>query len=205
MKRILYFAILLLALGLAGCSTSAPPKKAAPKEPPKPVGGQSAVFHMFQSARQWAGDVQILRVESILLDEVKPEPGKHGAWRGVFVSPSKRQMKAYTYSVVDTQVVKQGVFTSPEQSYTESPAAKPFYIHAVKTDTPQALEAATTDKEVKAMADKNADGAVSYLLECTAQTQYAPAWRVIFGVSISQSYGSAFVAADSGKFLRRQR
>lgn len=205
MKRILLSGMFVLALLLSGCSQGTPAKKAVVKEAPKPVGGQSAVFYMFQSARQWAQDVQILRVESILLDEIKPEPGKHGAWRAVFVSPSRKQMKAYTYSVEDTQVVKKGVFTSPEQSYTESPAAKTFYIQAVKTDTPAALEAAVMDKDVKAMAQKNADGPVNYILECTAQTQYAPAWRVILGVSISQSYGSAFIASDSGKFLRRLR
>ena len=206
MNRILFFTLMAATLILGSCSSSTPPaKKAAPKEPAKPIGGQSATFFMFQSARQWAGDVQLLSVENVNIDEVKPEPGLCGAWRATFVSPERRQMRTYTYSVEESSTVHKGVFAQTEQPYAVKTTIKPFLIQALKTDTPAALEAALGDKELKVMAQKNPDTPVQYMLECTTQTRFEPAWRVIWGPSVSQSIGSGFIGAESGKFIRRQR
>ena len=207
MKRILFTAILLAAIGLTGCSSSSPTaaKKAAPKEPAKPVGGQTAGFYMFQVARQWAQDVQLLSLENFNLDEVKPQPGLYGGWRATFVSPSKRMSKTFSYSVQESGTIKQGVSPGSEQAYVAKTNVKPFYIQALKTDTPDALKTSLEDKDVKALAAKNPDEPIQFLLECTSQTNFEPAWRVIWGASVSQSIGSAYVAADSGKFIKRQR
>jgi len=67
-------------LFIPGCSEAPPPaeKKAAP--PPEPVKGRTALYQMFNSARAWSPDVQVLSLKSIDLPEVKRERGKAAAW-----------------------------------------------------------------------------------------------------------------------------
>jgi hypothetical protein len=114
-------------------------------------------------------------------------------------------MKTFAYSVIDSQGLRSGVSNEPEQAFVKRAQQTPFYIQAVNTDTPAALEAALTDTQIKEMADKNPDSPLYFQLEATSQSQMAPAWRVVWGPSIAQSTGSAYVLADSGKFLKRLR
>jgi hypothetical protein len=144
-------------------------------------------------------------MESIDLDSLRGKEGKFPAWRASFVSPSRNRIKTYAYSVTDAQGLRSGVSNEPDQPYIKRAQQTPFYIQAIKTDSPDALKAALTDKQIKEMADKNPDSPLYFLLEATAQSQLAPAWRVVWGPSIAQSTGSAFVLAESGKFLKRLR
>ena len=83
------FSISLLTLLLTGCSDSAAPAKKAAKKIPEPVTGQSAIFQIYQIARTWAPDAQLLRLENGDIPEAKPQPGKYGLWRATFVSNYK--------------------------------------------------------------------------------------------------------------------
>jgi hypothetical protein len=198
----------LLALALVGCSTaptSAPAeKKVEPKAAAAPVTGQSAIFSMYQVARQWSGDSQLLKIENIPLADVKPEAGKYGAWRGSFVSIAKGRVRSYTYSVVEVDAsLHKGVFAGEELPYIKNPQVFPFFIQDVKTDTPAALETAT--KESAEFLKKSApDTPVQYALEHTALTP-KPAWRVIWGASVSQSNYSVYIDATTGKFIKKTR
>lgn len=206
MKRRYFAATAVAATLLAGCSSSTTSsKKAAPKEPPKPVSGQSAAYLMFQAARQWAPDVLLLNVESLELETVKSQPGLYGAWRATFVSPSKRMSKTYMYGVDEVLPIRKGVASANETSYAQRLGVRTFNIQGLKTDSPAALEEALKDKEVKAMADKHPDSPITFQLECTQATQYQVAWRVIWGSSVSQSVGSAYISSETGKFIKRQR
>jgi len=207
MKRTLFSVMLTAGLLLAGCSSSptTAKKSKAPPPPPELVGGQSAAYMMFQAARQWAPDVQVFTLESIDFDSLRGKDGKFPAWRASFVSPSRGRIKTFAYSVIDAQGIRSGVSNEPDQPFVKRAQQTPFYIQAIKTDSPAALEAALSDKQIKDMADKNPDSPLYFLLEATAQSQLAPAWRVAWGPSLAQSTGSAFVLADSGKFLKRLR
>lgn len=207
MKRTLFSAILAAGLVLSGCSSTAPSAKKAKEPPPPPelVGGQSAAYMMFQSARQWSQDVQMFSMESIDFDSMRGKDGKFAAWRASFVSPSRGRIKTFMYSVIDAQGIRSGVSNEPDQPFMARPQQTPFYIQAIRTDSPDALKAALTDKQIREMADKNPDSPLYFQIEATAQSQMAPAWRVVWGPSIAQSAGSAFVLADSGKFLKRLR
>lgn len=207
MKRTLFSVILAAGLVLGGCTTTTPAakkQKEAPA-PPELVGGQSAIYKMFQAARQWSPDVQIYMMESIDLDALRGKGGLFPAWRASFVSPSKGRIKTFAFSVIDSQGLRSGVSNEPDQPFVKRAQQTPFYIQAVNTDTPAALEAALTDKQIKEMADKNPDSPLYFQLEATSQSQLAPAWRVVWGPSIALSTGSAYVLADSGKFLKRLR
>ena len=67
-------AIAFLAI-LTACSDT-PTATVAKKEPEKvePVTGQSAIFKMYQMARSWAPDAQVMKMQNMRLSEVKDGP-----------------------------------------------------------------------------------------------------------------------------------
>lgn len=215
MKRILLsrtiLSLSLLApvlLITAGCSTEqAPAKKAAAKKPAEPVSGQSAIFQMYQVARTWAPDAQLLKLENGNMAEVAPQPGKYGLWRAVFISDSKKVKRDWQYAAADGDggIIK-GVRAGAESGYIRNPQVHPFAIQEVKIDTTAALETAMAeaekDKDMKKVLAENKDLPVQFLLEWTG-TSPKPTWRVIFGASVSTSKFSIIVDAGTGKFVKK--
>src|SRR5215510_11907797 len=104
MRKFLFPAAAAMVLILTGCSGSEAPKTEAKKEaekPPEPVTGQSALFRMYQMARTWGPDAQVLKLMSQILGEVPNVPrGKAAAWEATFVSAAKNQARSYTYSII---------------------------------------------------------------------------------------------------------
>jgi len=207
-RRSLLPAAVSLALAFSGCSSEAPKapeKKEEKKAAPAPVTGQSALFSIYQAARQWSGDVKILDIENIPLDSVKTEPGKYGAWRAVLASPGKSQKRVFTYSVIEeSAVLHEGVFAQGAEPYVANPTERSFFIQDVKIDTPAALETAKKQADTKTYEKKNPDTPVQYRLEWTGQT-VQPAWRVIWGRSVSTSGYSVYVSAVDGAYLKEAR
>lgn len=201
MNRILYSGIAVFALMLGGCSsTSTAPAAKKEVKPVEPIGGQSALFYMYQAARQWKSDAQILTVENMNMDAVKPVDGKYGAWRATFVSLTSKSQRVFTYGVQEEGAIRKGTYSGSEAVYAARPRVFPIPIQKVKVDTPAALE--TARKELKPIIDKNPDQPIQYLMEWTYQTPN-PAWRVYVGSSVSASLGSVYVDADTGKFLKK--
>src|ERR1039458_8247523 len=146
MKTFTLFSAAALLILLAGCSTETPaPQKKAEEKPAEPVTGRQALQQMYIAARGWAADIQIVRLTSILLPEVKAEPGKAAAWQALFLSASQNKARSWTYSVVESEgnlhkiarswtysVVEsegnlhKGVFAGFDQSWSSSGEAKPF-------------------------------------------------------------------------------
>src|SRR5215471_20178637 len=87
-----------LALLLNGCSeTTTTEKKKEAEKPLEPATGQSALYKMYQVARSWAPDAQVLKMNSIPLSEVPTvPPGTAAAWEGTFVSAARNQARSYT-------------------------------------------------------------------------------------------------------------
>ncbi len=203
------FSISLLALFLTGCSDSTAPAKKAAKKIPEPVTGQSAIFQMYQLARTWAPDAQLLKLENGDIPEAKPQPGKYGLWRAMFVSNSKKLKRDFVWSASDSDggIIK-GVRAGSESAYIRNVQIHEFAIQEVKTDTPAALETTMKevekDKDMKKVLAETPDLPVQYLLEWTG-TNPKPQWRVIFGPSISQSKFSVFIDAYTGKFEKKSR
>jgi len=198
--------VVLAALFLTACSEAPKPEAKKAKEPEKPaepVSGQSAFFLMYTSARSWMPDAKGLTLTSMAIDQVKPENGKYGAWRAVFVSESRGRARPYTYSVVESPGnVYKGVFAHHEESYTQRGQNKPFLIAALKTDTDAVLE--TAMKKAADYAKKFPDKPVTFLLELTPRFPN-PAWRVIWGESVGTSNFSIYVDASTGEYLQTMR
>ena len=101
---------------------------------------------MYQVARSWAPDCQVLKLDSMRVPDVPDLPGKAGAWEATFVSPARGTCSPYTWSAVDSvdTNLHKGVFQTAEQPYAAHGSGKPFLIAAVKTDSDAALATAKT-------------------------------------------------------------
>lgn len=202
MRKILFGTAPALLLLLAGCSES--PQTATKKEPEKalePATGQSALYKMYQVARSWAPDAQVLKMNSIALSDLPPAPpGAASAWEATFVSPARGQARSYTYSIVDQQpTLHKGVFAGLEQGWSGPHGnTKPFPIIAVKIDTDAAYKTALAHGGTDY--DKKSPGKpISVLIEKVDKFP-DPVWRIIWGESVGTSNFSIYVDASTGDF-----
>ncbi|MBX9599401.1 MAG: hypothetical protein K2X35_00295 [Bryobacteraceae bacterium] len=195
--------LLLLALLLASCSEA--PKKEAVKEPEKPaapVTGRQAFQYLYPAARIWAQDAAPIQGRSIRIGDVPEEPGKAGAWEFTFASTAKGRIKSWTYSVTDAQGnLHKGTFAGQEASFSGTVGqARPFLLAALRHDSDEAYQVAV--KESEAELKKLGERPVLFLLELTTRFPN-PAWRVIWGESLSTSEYSVFVDASTGQMLQK--
>ena len=158
---------------------------------------------MFNMARAWGPDAQVLQLNSIDLPDVKRERGKAAAWQATFVSQQLGRKRSYTYSVVEAEGnLHKGVFAGLEESWSGARVATPFLIAALKTDSDEVYRTALA--KAADYEKKNPDKPISFLLEKTEQFP-DPAWRVIWGESVGTSNFSVFVDASTGKYLQTMR
>ena len=201
MKKPIITAGSALFLLLAACSEA--PKTTAKKEPPpppEPISGQSAVYKMYQVARTWAPDLQVMNMTSLQMPGVKVEPGKAGAWQAMFVSAARGKARSYTFSVVEGEGnLHKGVFAGLEESWAgPRGVTKPFTIQAVKTDTDAAYKTALEHKGAD-YEKKNPGKPVIYILEKNDKFPQ-PSWRVVWGESVGTSNFSVYVDSATGNF-----
>src|SRR3954447_6793086 len=127
------------AVLLTACGSE--PVAKAPDKPAEPISGLRALYQAYGMARTWAPDAKVLHVSSINVDQVKPQPGKVGAWQAVFASEANSQKRAYTVSVFDVSVtLRKGTFPDAPSQWSDDKRAMP--IAAVHIDTDKALETA---------------------------------------------------------------
>jgi hypothetical protein len=197
-----FLTIIAAGLLLAGCSEQPAPPAAAKKEEakPEPATGQSALFKMYQVARNWAPDAAVLKMDSVRMDGVPDQPGKSAGWEAVFTSEQKASSHAFTWYAVDQEPnIHKGVFAGSEENYSGAHGeTTSFLIADVKIDTDAAL--ATAKAKEEAFEKKNPGQPVIYLLEKSSKWAH-PAWRVIWGETVSTSGFSVFVDASAGTFL----
>jgi hypothetical protein len=191
-------ALLLL---LTACSEA--PKtaeKKAPPPPPEAITGQSALYKMYQVARTWAPDLEVLKMISMQLPGVKAEPGKAAAWEAVFVSAARAKSRSYTYAVIEGEGnLHKGVFAGLEESWAgPRGVSKPFNIQAVKKDTDDAYKVALEHKGAE-YDKKNPGKPITFLLEKNNKFT-DPSWRVIWGESVGASNFSVYVDTATGDF-----
>jgi hypothetical protein len=205
-QKITCAVVSVFFLFLAACSSEAP-KSASEKEkakPAEPVTGRFAFNQMYITARAWSPDLQVLKLASIPISEVKSKDGKAGAWQATFVSERLGRARSYTYSVVEsTGNLHQGVFAGSEEAYSGPRGqARPFLPAAIKVDSDAAYE--TAAKKATDYAKKFPDLPITFLLESTKRFP-DPAWRVIWGESVGTSNFSVYVDASTGAYLETMR
>lgn len=199
------WSIGLLGLAfLSGCS-SEPEKSKAPEkkaEAPKPETtfetGRSAFQRMYVSARTWAPDVQLVRLESQPTKE-DPKDGRSAAWSAVFVSASKQNVRNYSWSGLATEGEK-GVQPGSMDYYSASNAStRPFDLSFLKVDSTKAFEVADK-KGGAALLKKDPNQPIKYMLFFDPAKQRL-LWRVIYGNSANDAKLKVLVNATNGDFV----
>jgi len=200
MKTLLLSIAATWLLLVSGCSEAPPKAEKKDTAPPQPVKGRFALYQMLNAGRGWAPDIQVLRLRSIDMREVKGERGKAAAWEAYFVSAALGRARMYTYSVIEAEGnLHKGVFAGLEENWSgpRGPLT-PFLIAAVKTDSDEVYQ--TAFKKAADYEKKNPDKPISFLLEKTDRFPN-PAWRVIWGESVQTSNFSVLVDASTGAYL----
>jgi hypothetical protein len=200
-------AVAAAALALTACSsapqpaaTPAPAVTTAPPKPAGPVSGKTAFYEMYKPARTWATDLVALSLSSGELPGFKNEDGKAALWTAVFVSPSLRQARHFTYAVANAGAIEKGVTAGvPEAWSGATKAAMPFQNSDFTVDS---------DAAYKTAADKAADWMKEHAdKKCTLQLGSAarfpaPVWLVMWGDSKSGGYAQ-YVNAATGDLVTK--
>jgi hypothetical protein len=205
-KVLLAATAIVATLGLSACSEA--PKTTAkvetdakkqPAKPPEAVTAQRAFYEMYKPARAWATDLLALSVVSGEVPGIKNEGGKAGMWTAVFVSPSRKEARKFTYAVVDSgEDIQQGVSVSSALPWGGATAAsKPFSNSEFAVDS---------DAAYKVAVEKAADWLKKHPNEkCTfrlgnASRFAAPVWYLMWGTN-KNGY-AALVNATTGLILK---
>ena len=197
-----YFLAAAAAALLAGCSEEPKTAQKAPEAPPAPISGRQAFQYVYGSARLWAPDAQPLAIRSLNVAGVKSEKGKAGGWEAVFVSESMAMGRTYTWSAVETEGLHKGVFARPRQAWHPGGPESPFSAAEIKTDTPEALETATK-ASAEYLEKPGQRPPVNFLLDVSGRFP-GPAWRVMWGNTISSAEYVATIDAATGKLLAKE-
>ncbi len=197
--KTLRIALAIVTMAMAGCGTG-PGDTKKTEAPPEPVTGLHALYQMFNFSHQWAPDAQVYEFTSIHLPDIKPQPGKAGAWQVTFVSPSLQQSQTYTFSVEEASAsLHQGVTAGKAASWSApNRATHPFSIAAAKIDSDEAYKTALV--KGAAFDAKNPGMTITYQLAQTGGYGNA-AWRVMWGESASTSEFSVLVDATTGVYV----
>jgi hypothetical protein len=206
-------AIACLALSaLVACSSSTktgstesqPGAKSVPKQA-EYLTGRTALQKMYISARGWAGDAKLFRLQSQFTPDAPTAEGKAGLWRASLASPSKRTMKMFVWSgLVGADAPEQGITFSAEDSWNPSNAStQVFDLGFLKVDSDQAYEVAQKHGGEKLTA-RDQKQPVIFVLDWDAEKSEL-VWHVIYGNSQDEAKLRIAVNATSGEFLRVEK
>jgi hypothetical protein len=208
-KKLLIAATAVVAVvAMTACSEAPTPteiKKAGveikqePAKPPEPVAAQTAFYEMYKPARAWAPDLLVLSLLGNEVPSMKSVDGKFPMWTAVFVSPSRREARTFTYSVVDDgTAVHKGVDAGGAQAWTGATAkSTPFQTTGFVVDSDAAYKTAYAKAE--AWVAKHPGKKAAFSLGSAARFP-APVWFIIWGDT--KSGYAVYVNATLGTVIK---
>lgn len=202
---------LALGMTLAACSsepaktTEAKTETEAPKKPagpPEPVLAKDAFYEMYTPAHAWAADLLPISLKSGEVQGVKNADGKAGLWTAVFVSPSLRMARTYTYAVADElPTVTKGVKAEGTEPWGGPTAAvNTFQTSDFMIDSDAAYKTAAAKAADWLKEPENATKPVSLSLGAASRFP-SPVWVIVFGSS--KSGFAAVVDASTGSIITK--
>jgi hypothetical protein len=201
-------ALLLLIACSSTTKTGSTGSQSATKASPKQLEyetGRNALQKMYISARGWAGDTMLFRLQSQVTPDAPIVEGRAGLWRASFASPSKRAMKMFVWSgLVRPDAPEPGISFSAEDSWSPNNASThTFDLGFLKVDSDKAYEVAQKHGGEK-LTSKAAGQPVFFVLDWDMQKSEL-VWHVIYGNSQDEARLRVAVNASSGEFLRVEK
>ena len=204
-----FFRALTIAASIlvVGCSSGPEPAAKAPteakKEPAKPaeaVAARSAYFEMYKPARAWASDVLTLTLKSGEVPNIKNEEGKAGVWTAVFVSPSRKEARTFSYAVASNGAdLSKGINISDKLVWGgATPAAKAFVNSEFSIDSDVAYKAAAAD--AAGWLKTHPKATPTFLLGNSSRFP-GPVWYIMWGTS--KDGFAAYVNATTGAVIHK--
>jgi hypothetical protein len=208
LKQTLAVLTLVTILAFAGCSSGekkqseAQPSQEKKAEPTEYLGGREAFQKLYVSARSFAGDVKPYRLQSTYTKDAPAQEGKAALWRAEFASPSKRAIKAYSWSGLSgPDAPDRGVSHGTEDTYNPSnTSTQVFDIAFLKIDSSKAFDEAQKHGGEK-LTKKDPKQPVFYVLDWSSKTNQLT-WHVIYGSDRNDAKLTVAVDATTGAFQR---
>jgi hypothetical protein len=206
-KRVLLTATAMVAT-LAFSACSEPPKPAAnaetaaPKEPAKPpeaISALPAFYKLYKPAREWAADLLVLSATSGEVPNIKNGDGKAGLWTVVFVSPSRKEARSFTWAEADSgaNIVK-GLNVSNALPWNgATPDSKTFAATELVVDSEAAYKTAL--EKAADWLKTHPNEKVTFRLGNSSKYP-APVWYIMWG-STTNGY-AALVNATTGTLVK---
>jgi hypothetical protein len=204
-KVLLTATAIVAALVLSACSeapkTTATVETEVKKEPakaPEAVTAHRAFYEMYKPARTWATDLLALSVISGEVPNIKNEGGKAGLWTAVFVSPSRREARSFTYAAVESGDIPKGVNVGPVLPWGgATKTSKPFSSSEFVVDSDDAYK--TASGKAEGWLKKHPNQKATFRLG-NASRFAAPVWYVMWGTT-KNGY-AALVNATTGAVIK---
>ena len=207
-KLVLAVAGVAAVVAMTACSEAPTPTqiqkaqvetKQEPAKPPEPVAAQTAFYEMYKPARTWAPDLLALSLTSNEVPSMKSEDGKFPMWTAVFVSPSRREARTFTYSVVDDgATIHKGVNVGGAEPWSgATPKSAPFQTTGFVVDSDAAYKTAYAKAE--AWVKKHPGKKAAFSLGSAARFP-APVWFIIWGDT--KSGYAVYVNATLGTVIK---
>jgi hypothetical protein len=205
-KILLTATAMVAALVLSACSEAPKPTtqvateaKKEPEKAPEAVTAQRAYYELYKPARAWAADLLALSVVSGEVPNIKNEGGKAGLWTAIFVSPSRKEARSFTYAVTNSGgEFRKGVNVSNTLLWTgATKTSKPFSNHEFAVDSDDAYKAAF--EKAAGWLKKHPNQKATFRLG-NASRFPAPVWYIMWGTT-KNGY-AALVNATTGAIVK---
>lgn len=198
--------VLVAFLQLAACSEGSKPSTQTKSEtetkqtagPSEPVTAKTAFWDMHKLAHSWTPDILLLGLASKSVPGVKNDQGKAAMWTATFASPSRRQARIFTYSIVEhLPDIRKGVDVARPIAWAgPTREALPFQTSEFVVDSDAAYQTALgmAGSWVKRHPDKEVALTLGH-----ASRFPAPVWYVLWGDNKSGYF--VLVNATTGKII----
>jgi len=211
-KLTLAFLPLVLLIGCssepkqpAGEKTESTAAQKKAEEAPEYATGRTAFQKLYVSARAFAGDIQPYMLESSYTKDAPVKEGKAGIWRAGFASPSRRAIKAYTWSGLSGEdMPDRGVSRGTEDTYNPSNAStQVFDLAFLKIDSDKALDA-SLKKGGQKLLDKDPNQPVVFSLRWNPRENKL-IWHIWYGTDRNDAKLRHLVDATTGQYIGIER
>jgi hypothetical protein len=165
-----------------------------------PVSAKTAFWEMYKSAHGWATDLVPLALASKNISGVKNEAGKAAMWTATFGSPSRRESRTFSYSVMASPPdIYKGVTVGNALPWMgPTPTALTFTTSEFAVDSDAAYATAST--QAAAWTKSHPDKDVSFTLGNASRFK-GPVWYVLWGEK--KSGYSVLVDAKTGTVVKQ--